>query len=92
MPEELEQLRFDPLGFEGLTIKSGEQRTLDVSGDSLELQVEVASPGTVGVSVCASLDGDEATRISYDARMGLLRVDTRRSGTGPKRWKRPRCG
>ena len=83
VPEEIEALRSGGVRHGPLTVPSGEDLTVDgVAGNSLELIVEMESAGAseYGVKVCVSPDGEEETRVFYDASEKLLKVDTRKSG------------
>jgi beta-fructofuranosidase len=80
---ELAVLRGQERTWGDLTLKDGGVRPLDgVPGDSCELSLTV-EPGTarrVGVTVRASQDGKEATRLYYDAAARELVFDASRSG------------
>ncbi len=83
VPEEIEALRYGEVRKGPFVVPADEEVPIDgVTGDGLELQVEMesAEASQFGVKVCASPDGQEETSISYDAEEKLLKVDTRRSG------------
>ncbi len=83
--EELDRLRYNPRTLADLSIADGADLALPgVRGDSLELNVELL-PGAAtqcGVKVCCSPDGEEETRIVYDAAAQALQIDTRQSSIG----------
>ncbi len=83
VPEEIEALRYGGVRKGPLTVTSGEDLAVEgVAGNSLELLIEMESAGAsaFGVKVCVSPDGEEETRVLYDAEEKLLKVDTRKSG------------
>jgi beta-fructofuranosidase len=86
-PEELEMLRYRPKKLENLTVDS-ELPLKDISGNSLELNIEMVPNGAkqFGIKVCCSGDGEEQTVIFYDAIEKKLKIDTTKSslGEGPK--------
>ncbi|MBK8975749.1 MAG: GH32 C-terminal domain-containing protein [Planctomycetes bacterium] len=88
-PVEIEALRRDPRRFEDVAVGADDGVVLPgCSGDSLELVI-AWQPGDareVGVEVCRSADGEETTRVSYDAAAQVLKIDTARSsrGDGPR--------
>ncbi|MBM4039659.1 MAG: glycoside hydrolase family 32 protein, partial [Planctomycetes bacterium] len=87
-PDELAILRYNPRKHENLTIPAdGELPLKDVSGNSLELDIEMAPEGAAqcGVKVCCSPDGKEQTAIFYDAAEKKLKVDTTQSSLGEGR-------
>lgn len=53
----------------------------DISGNSMELSLEITAvdAGQYGVKVCCSPDGEEQTRVYYDAATKKLTIDTSRS-------------
>lgn len=88
-PEELEALRYNPKNMENLTIKADSELPLkDISGNSLELNIEMIPDGAeqFGVKVCCSPDGEEQTVIFYDAAEKKIKIDTTKSSLdeGPK--------
>ena len=83
VPEEIETLRYGACTMGPFATQSGTDLVVDgVSGDSLELQIEIEGAGAsaYGVKVRVSPDGQEETSIVHDAKENLLKVDTRRSG------------
>ncbi len=83
VPEEIEALRYGGVRKGPLTVPSGEELAVEgVAGNSLELLIEMesAEASRFGVKVCASPDGEEETKVFYDAEEKLLKVDTRKSG------------
>ncbi|HUT33629.1 MAG TPA: glycoside hydrolase family 32 protein [Planctomycetota bacterium] len=87
-PEELALLRYNPRKSENLSVPAdGELPLKDVSGNSLELSIEMAPDGAAqcGVKVRCSPDGKEQTAIFYDAAEKKLKVDTTRSSLGEGR-------
>jgi len=79
---ELEMLRSDHRRHEKLQIAADSDLVLDdVSGDCLELSLEVDLAGAreFGVKVRCSPDGEEQTSIVYDPAAKSLTVDTTRS-------------
>lgn len=95
-PVELESLRCNPRGRNGLTVREGEEVRLDgIEGDVMELALEAAVPesGALGLKVRVSPDGDEETLITVDACTSTLSVDTTRSSLSPEVFQRyPICG
>jgi len=87
--EELAMLRGKKRSGPKVRVPADSERIMDnLSGNSLELEIEI-EPGeasSFGVTVCRSRDGQEQTRIGYDALNQTLFVDTTRSslGEGPK--------
>ena len=84
-PEELEALRYNPKKMESLTVEADSEIPLqDVTGDSLELSIQMIPDGAkqFGVKVCCSPDGKEQTVISYDAEEKKLKIDTTKSSLG----------
>ena len=83
VPSEIESLRYRPFSQANIEINADEEVTIhDVSGNSLELAVDMESSDAseFGVMVCVSPDGAESTVISYDRIRSTLKVDTRNSG------------
>ena len=88
-PNEIERLRYHPRQRTDFTIEAETEFPLpEIHGNSLELQVEMQASDTAqyGVKICASPDGEEQTRIYFDARDQKLVVDSRASSLteGPK--------
>ena len=84
-PEELEVLRYNPKKMEDIIVQADSELTLnDVSGNSLELAVEMIPHGAeqFGVKVCCSPDGEEQTAVFYDAADKKLKIDTTKSSVG----------
>ncbi len=86
---ELEMLRYNPRSREDLVLPAGGELALeDMSGDTLELRLELSGDGAqkYGLKVRRSPDGDEETLVFYDASKRKLVIDTTRSsaGEGPK--------
>ena len=71
-----------------VTLAEGETKTLEgVAGDSCELEISI-DPGTAkqcGVKVRASADGEEETRLYYNAQAKKLVFDATRSGADGRR-------
>ena len=83
LPEEIEALRYDEFSKQDFTIASDEDLLIgDVSGNSLELFVEMESASALefGVKVCVSPDAEEETVVSYNPVDGQLVIDTTKSG------------
>jgi len=83
VPEEIEALRYGAVKKENITIPSGTELPMGgIGGNSFELiiDMESAQASQFGVKVCVSPDGQEETAIFYDAKEGMLKVDTRKSG------------
>ncbi len=80
---ELERLRHNPRDLQNVVVpaKSG-QAVPKISGDSLELHVELRPPadGRCGVKVLCSPDGAEHLAIVYDAAAGRLSVENAPAG------------
>ena len=80
--EELNVLRYDHRRHEKVKIAADSELVLsDVSGDCLELSIEVDLAGAkeFGVKVRCSPNGEEQTLIVYDPAAKTLKVDTTRS-------------
>jgi len=63
-------LRYNPRKMENLTVESDSELPLkDVTGNSLELSIEIVPGGAeqFGVKLCCSPDGVEQTVVLYDA-------------------------
>lgn len=84
-PPELQVLRTPLWHGEELRLEAGARLPLpEVQGNTLELSLTI-DPGDamqVGVTVCASPDGAEFTRVYYDCAEGKLCIDTRHAGLG----------
>jgi beta-fructofuranosidase len=83
VPGEIEALRYGTVKKRNITVPKDAEVPVDgIDGKSLELVIEMESSDAsqFGVKVCASPDGEEETSIFYDAAVGKLKVDTRRSG------------
>lgn len=103
VPKEIESLRYRPFSQESIEIQSdSEVRISGVSGNSLELAIEIESVGATryGVMVCVSPNDEEKTEIAYDSNAQQLSLDTRRSGpegspkeieSGPLRLEEKEC-
>jgi beta-fructofuranosidase len=88
-PVEIERLRYNGKKQTDLTVPADSERAIEgISGNSLELKLEMASQDAaqVGVKVCCSPDGAEQTLVYYDAREKKLKVDTTQSSLteGPR--------
>jgi beta-fructofuranosidase len=88
-PEELALLRYNLRMHGDLTVPADTELSLeDVSGDGIELKIELNSDTAeqFGVQVRCSPDGEEHTRVYYDVIERKLKIDTRHSslGEGPK--------
>lgn len=84
-PEEIERLRYRGQDAGPLRVASGRPAPLDgIGGNSIELVVEMAAATAqqFGVSVCRSPNGEEETRVFYDATDRKLKIDTTRSSEG----------
>lgn len=82
-PEEIERLRQQPRHAASLRVEPGRDLVLDgIQGNSLELEVEInpTQASQFGVKVCLSPNGEEQTRIYYDATDKKLKIDTTKSG------------
>jgi beta-fructofuranosidase len=81
--KELESLRRQEKSWNNLTLADGETQPLEVfAGDSCELalEIEAGAAQRCGVNVRASGDGQEETRLYYDAAKKELVFDATRSG------------
>ncbi len=81
-PEEMSLLRYNKRQLSGLVVEADSELTLeDISGNSMELSLEITAvdAGQYGVKVCCSPDGEEQTRVYYDAATKKLTIDTSRS-------------
>lgn len=84
-PKELEMLRYNPKVLDGFTVAAdGERRLEDISGNSIELLIEMVPKGAkqFGVKVCTSPDSKEQTLVFYDAAEKKLKIDTTNSSLG----------
>jgi beta-fructofuranosidase len=83
VPEEIERLRCRVYHMAALDLPADTEIAIDeASGDSLELLVEFesGSRGSYGLKVCVSDDGQEETRVFFDAQTNELKIDTNKSG------------
>ena len=83
VPTEIESLRYRPFYQEGFDIQADSEVLISgVSGDSLELAIEIESVSATvyGVMVRVSSNDEEKTVISYDSTTHQLSLDTRCSG------------
>ncbi len=76
--EELERLRGEHAGHADTNLRAGEDRTLKMEGDCLELSLEAShAPGSrLTVSVLRSPAGEESTDVYYDGRNERVGIDT----------------
>jgi sucrose-6-phosphate hydrolase SacC (GH32 family) len=80
--EELERLRYRERQQNDITVEDGQTMRLDgIEGNTLELALTIdpRNAETFGLSVCASPDGKEQTRIEYNPSSGELAVDLEKS-------------
>ena len=80
--EELEALRMNPRRVEAVTTAADTEAVIgNVSGDTMELLVEMRSHGAaqMGLKVRRSPGGEEETTIVYDAATQSLRIELERS-------------
>jgi beta-fructofuranosidase len=85
-PVELQALRRESVRHAGLVIHAGaEHDVVGFRGDVAEIlmQVDVGEGGTLTLSVCASPDRDEETRIVLNFVEGTLAIDTTKSSLNP---------
>ena len=78
-PEEFQRLRHDLRQTGPLALEPGQDFRLDgIAGDRVELEVDIepAEGGSVGVKVLLSPDGAEQTVILFDSATATLSVDT----------------
>ena len=83
VPEEIESLRYRPFSQENIVVDAESEVWINgVSGNSLELKIEIATQEAdeCGVVVCCSPDDVERTVIYYNETKGELGIDTRHSG------------
>ncbi len=88
-PKEITQLRYNGKTMTDLKIAANSELPLKgVDGNSIELALEMRTEDATqfGVNVCCSPDGQEQTRIFYDAIDKQLKIDTTKSSLteGPK--------
>ncbi len=88
-PEEIERLRYQERSGRDLVVPPDGEVVLDgMSGDSLEVQVEMSSREArqFGIAVACAPGGEERTPVFYDADEKKLKVDTTRSSLteGPR--------
>ncbi len=91
---ELEALRSNHRRVESLAVAAGAEVSIDdVRGDCLELDVEIetAGVGEVGLKVRRSPGGEEETAIAYDSERQCLRIDVERSSLDPEIVYRTYC-
>lgn len=82
VPEEIESLRYNGRERTALGVApDSDLRVAGVSGNSMELAIEMTAPGArqFGVKVLCSAGNEEETRVYYDAVAGKLAVDTTKS-------------
>ena len=80
---EIESLRLNHRRQAGITLDADSQKTIaGIRGDSLELQLEMTSPGSgqFGLILRASPDGAEQTRLFYDAGAKQFKIDGSKAG------------
>ena len=83
VPVEVEKLRYRPFAKENIDIEAGgDVLVAGISGDSLELNIDMHSIGATefGIKVCVSPDGEEQTIIAFNSLQSLLSIDPRQSG------------
>ena len=83
VPEEIESLRYRPFSQENIVVDAESEVWINgVSGNSLELKIEIATQEAdeCGVVVCCSPDDVERTVIYYNETKGELGIDTQHSG------------
>ena len=83
--EELKRLRYNEQSLKDIAVPAGQEMVLDkVSGNTIELELEITLQDAqqVGVKVCRSPGGEEATLIYYDAAEKMLKVDTTKASLG----------
>jgi len=86
--EELEALRNAHQRFTEIAVPAGTEIPLPgVEVDSLELALEVEVKGIFGVKLRVSSDGGEQTAVTFDAAVGTLSIDTRRSSLAENLWR-----
>lgn len=83
-PAEIEQLRYNPMQENPISIDVGQPVTLEnISGNSLEMDILI-DPGTAkrfGIKVFCSNDEREQTPIIIDRNKNELQIDMSKSGT-----------
>lgn len=85
LPEEIERLRYGHTRSENLLVREPERVWMSaIEGNSIELALEVdlGTATEFGVEVCASPNGEETTRVFYDAQEKRLKIDATRSSAG----------
>lgn len=83
VPEEIEALRYDDKEWTDIEVQADSTVMVeDLSGNSLELFIEMESPAATefGVNVCVAPDGKEETVIAYDVAAGELKINAEKSG------------
>ena len=87
--EELKTLRYNDQSWSDISLASGASRTLDVVAPrTCDLEITMAADFTakqVGLRVLTSPDGEETTRVYYDAVEKKLCMDARKSGAKGQR-------
>jgi beta-fructofuranosidase len=81
-PEEIQRLRHNPKQWANLRLNPDSDRPLEgIAGNSLELELvaNIGDAKQLGLAICRSPDGQEQTRIFYDATDHQLKVDTTRA-------------
>lgn len=81
--EELQRLRCHEQTVAARIVEADKEVVLDkIAGNRIELLLEIDPQGArqCGVKVCRSPDGEEQTRITYDAAQGKLAVDVTKAG------------
>ena len=86
-PPELQSLRYDPKGFDEVTLDSGEYELSGTNGRSCEISItiDIGSAERVGLRVRTSPHNEEATLLCYDTKTKELVFDATDGGAGPAR-------
>ncbi|MGI5816616.1 MAG: glycoside hydrolase family 32 protein [Armatimonadota bacterium] len=91
---ELERLRAETISRSGTSLSAGDEETLPLGGDCVEVAAEVAlAPGArFTLAVRCSPDGEERTDVYFDAREGRVGIDTSASSLDPAAQTRDSSG
>lgn len=92
--DELQRLRGEGLSHNDLDLRPGEDLSLEMQGECVEVEVEAdLTPGTrLVLTVLRSPEGEEGTDVYFDRRAGRLGIDTTRSSLDPAAHTRDSSG
>lgn len=85
-PSELQRLRLHPVTLPEVELEAASEKPMpQISGDSLEIQVEfpAGDEQVAGIKVRQSVDGSEETSVIYDRKADTLTIDFSKSSLDP---------